>query len=76
MGNNNGKNQTTEQPMKTCTACNGSGTKKSTCSTCAGRGFIPTPVRPFTPIECKTCDGTGEVSSTCSTCGGSGQVPA
>lgn len=67
-----------------CDECNGtgckSGTSKSTCNTCGGRGVISEVRQTMfgsmaSQRECPDCHGTGEkIESPCSKCGGSGSV--
>lgn len=54
----------TETVREKCTSCNGSGSKKETCSKCGGKGCY----------VCPTCHGYANVEKTCGRCNGSGRV--
>lgn len=64
----------TETVTKNCSICNGRGSTSSTCSTCRGKGIVPS------REECSTCKGSGYYGSVthqlpCKTCLGKGYLP-
>lgn len=75
-----GTHQITLQQEKPCSACQGSGRKRSgkgrTCTACAGKGKkqVANAGRNFT-VVCQACEGTGTISSEpCHVCYGQGLV--
>ncbi|MTV26771.1 molecular chaperone DnaJ [Nitriliruptoraceae bacterium ZYF776] len=63
-----------------CDTCDGTGaapgTRRTTCTTCSGRGQVTVDQGPFSFAQpCQTCGGRGTVVETpCATCSGSGRV--
>lgn len=54
----------TENRQKTCYSCNGNGYKKTTCTTCDGKGCYP----------CRVCKGYANIKKDCRRCGGYGVI--